>query len=127
MLSIVCGKAFKATAKVLSAPPEHSPTLPLALEILVATDAALSATDVEAADLQLLRQALLGWTETPRLALATSWARHGAYTPTRSIGAGGSDVQAQTLRGLIFFDLASTTGREEILLFAKNYCNESNA
>ena len=122
-ISVACGEAFKATAKVLSAPPQRSPTLPLALEILVATDAALSSTSDGAADLQLLRQALLGWTETPRLALATSWMQHEQSTPTASTsGTGDSNglvFQGRALRGLIFFDLSSSVGREEILSFAK--------
>eukprot|EP01043_Picozoa_sp_COSAG02_P049805 COSAG02_NODE_5042_length_4700_cov_4.582790_2_plen_215_part_00 len=120
-LSVACGEAFKATAKVLSAPPQSSPTLPFALEILASTDAALSSTSGEAADLQRLRQALLGWIETPRLALATSWAQHEqTCTSTSTSGFGDSNAQVfRAMRGLVLFDLSSSVGREEILSFAK--------
>lgn len=129
-LSVSCGEAFKATAKVLSAPPQSSPTLPFALEILVATDAALSTTSSAGVDVQRLRQALLGWTETPRLVLAISWAQHEqsstSTTSTSTTGSGNSNTQVfrgRALRGLILFDLSSSVGREEILSFAKNCCS----
>ena len=124
-LSIACGQAFKATAKVLSAPPQCSPTLPLALEILAATDAALLITSAEAGAPQVLRQALLGWTETPRLVLATSWARHepSAFLSCCDAGNSGAEQsQYWMLRGLGVFDLSSATGKEEILSFAKICC-----
>jgi hypothetical protein len=51
-----------------------------------------------------LREALLGGDETPRVALARGWARHG-----------GADA------GLALFDLGSEAGREEVLQLARCY------
>ena len=105
MLSAACEQVFAAVAAVLRAPPERAPTLPLALEVLTVVVTALKAGESSGdAGVGALREALLGGDETPRVALARGWARHG-----------GADA------GLALFDLGSEAGREEVLQLARCY------
>jgi hypothetical protein len=182
-LSAACGEVFQAVAQVLRLPTESAPTLPLALELLELTAAALTTASLAAgsnsngegeqsmlplaaspskatpsgsaeaaaasaaaaaaaaaegsaggAALHLLRQALLGGAETPRLALVKGWARHchedsaaAAAAISGSGGGGGGEWNegeeggpAAVMRGLVLLDLSSTTGREEILQLARS-------
>lgn len=103
VLSAACGEVLVAVAAVLRAPSECAPTLPLALEVLTVVKTALAAGESSGdAGATALREALLGGAETPRVALARGWARHG-----------GADA------GLALFDLKSEAGREEMLQLAR--------
>ena len=92
-LSEVCAEVWAAVRRVVCAPPERAASLPLALELL---SCAVAAEDDAGA-----RSVLLGGATTPRLGLATGWARHGSE------------------EGVLLFDPAQPAQRGELLQLAR--------